>query len=346
MDINADMIVNIDLYAGALLALSGVLFMALRTTSLKDIRSKLLISLLTAAIVSGVSGLVLSLLPAAQYDSLGLLVRFLDMLIEVAINVQLIVIFFYILYEIFKSADYVKRKFFKYIIPEVILVLLPVLNVFTNILWYYDENHELSYSYLYMAYTIFRYAFLIAGVALYLRFKSQEKNARRFNIWLLVIPMLIGTFSESFTGYGAWMLFGTIGYTNLYILVASEMGYRDHESGFFNRHYLKQLYGLVDNGTYQLSSIITYKLADDSAVEKFADAIRSVLPDECDTIRIDAGKFVTISESADRGYVFMLSEDVAMMAEEAGLEVTVDSITRDKNEIPADFFIDNIRIKR
>ena len=42
----------------------------------------------------------------------------------------------------------------------------------------------------------------------------------------------------------------------------------------------------------------------------------------------------------------MLSEDVAMMAEEAGLEVTVDSITRDKNEIPADFFINNIRIKR
>ena len=346
MEFSAGMIINIDLNAAALLFMAGVLVMALRTVSMKDMRSKLLINLIVMAIVEAVCGLMLSLVDWTAHPEIAVIPSLIDMVLEIALNLQLCCVFFYVMYEVYKSEDYVRRKFSKFLIPIVILVCLPVVNLFTSFFWYVDANGAVQYTFVYLAYNIFRYLFLVAAVILYIRFKSREKNAQRFNMWLLVIPMFLGTLAEAFTGYGAFILGAAIGYTNLYMLIANEMGYRDHESGFYNPYYLSHLYKLVDNGKYQLSSIITYQIAEEVEVGKFADAIRSVLPDECDTIRTDADRFITVSESADRGYIFMLSEDVAAMAEEAGLEVSVESVTRNKKEIPADFFIDNIRLRK
>ncbi len=340
------LIAELDLNVGALLFMVGILIMALRTQSLKDIRSNLLVNLIIQAIATAVCCVLLAFLVLPRFNHLRILTDIVGLVLELAISLQLIIIFFYVLYEIFKSKDYVKRQLKKYRILVIIQLVIPFINLPTGWFWYFDENNYIQYPVIYDVYSILRYAFLIGSIVMYIRFKSREKNAQRFNIWLLVIPMIIGTIAENVTGYGVWILGACVGYTNLYILVSNEMGYRDHETGFFNIHYLKHLYGLVDKGTYELSSIITYKLKDTDKAEQFADAIRSVLPDECDTIRTDKASFVTVSESSDKGYVFMLSEDVAMMAEEAGLEVSVDSITRSKKEIPADFFIDNIRLKR
>ena len=74
--------------------------------------------------------------------------------------------------------------------------------------------------------------------------------------------------------------------------------------------------------------------------------LKTVLPDGTDTIRTDECKFITVCESADRGYVFMLTEDVSMVAQEAGIDVQVDSTIKGKKELAADFFIDNIRLRR
>ncbi len=344
MNISQELIVNVDINLASLILMLGVLIMALRTLNFKDMRGLVYINMVILIIIYNVACMG----QYYVYDTRGsmTLILLLNLIIEVSLNLVVYFFLIFVMYEIFKSRDYVKRKLFKYTIPVVLLIIANIISFFNGFLWTYDENYMYVQKVAYYPYMLIEYAYIVYAIIQYFRFKSQEKSSARFNIWLYLIPMVIGTIAEMLTGYVAFTLGSAIAFTALYLVMAREMGYRDYESGFYNPIFLSHLYSLVDNGTYDLSSIITCELADESQLEKFCEALRSVLPDGTDTIRTDANKFITVSESADRGYVFMLTEDIAMVAEEAGIEVEVDSLIKGKKEIAADFFIDNIRLRR
>lgn len=345
MGISADRIMNITLNTGALLLMVGVLVMALRSVSRRDLRGKLLIYLLLHAIAASACGISLSFTMGSDQPWLNILSALINTVLEITLNLQLCCVFFYVMYEAYKSEDYVRRRFGRSFWLLLLLVILPLISLFTGLFWYFDEEGAVQYTYAYLAYNVFRYLFLIAAVVFYIRCKAREKNARRFRMWLLVIPMALGTLAEFFTGYGAFMLGAAIGYTNLYLLIVYEMNNRDHETGFYNAYGLSRFYKLVESGKYQLSSILFYQLSEEEEARRFADVIRFVLPDECDTFRLRAGTFLTLSESSDPGYISLLREDVTELSREAGLSVSIESVTRKKDQEPAGFFNDHIRLR-
>ena len=344
MNISQDLIVNVDINLASLILMLGVLIMALRTLNLKDIRGMIYINMVILIIICDAASMVQYYI----YDTRGSITAmlFYNLIIEVSLNLMVYSFLLFVLYEIFKSRDYVRRMLLKYTIPVGLLIIANIVSFFNGFLWSYDDNYMYVGKPAYYPYMLIEYGYLIYAIILYFKFKSQEKSSARFNIWLYLIPMVIGTVTEILTGYVAFTLGSAIAFTALYLVMAKEMGYRDYESGFYNPIFLSHLYSLVDNGTYNLSSIITCELKDENQLGQFCEALRSVLPEGTDTIRTEANKFITVSESADRGYVFMLTEDVAMVAEEAGIEVEVDSLIKKKKELAADFFIDNIRLRR
>ncbi len=344
MHISQDMIVNVDINLASLLLMLGVFIMCIRTKGFKDLRGMIYINIVVLIIVYNIA----SMWQYYIYDTRGshALMMFTNLIIEVSLNFVVYFFLLFVMYEIFKSRDYVKRKLVKYTIPVSLLVLANVISLFTGFLWDFDENLMYIEKNVYLIYMMIEYFYLIYAIIQYVRFKSQEKSSARFRIWLYLIPMVIGSVVEATTGYTAFTLGSAIAFTALYMVMAKEMSFRDYESGFYNPIFLSHLYSLVDNGTYNLSSIITYELADESQLSKFCEVLKTVLPEGTDTIRTDLNRFITVSESADRGYVFMLTEDVEMVAEEAGIEVQLDSLVKKKKEEPADFFIDNIRLRR
>ena len=344
MNISQELIVNVDVNLASLIIMLGLLIMAWRTLNLKDMRGRIYVNMVVLIIIYNVA----SMGQYYIYDIRGsvTVMLFLNLIIEVSLNLMLYFFLLFVMYEIFKSRDYIKRKLVKYTIPVTLLIIANIVSFFTGFLWYYDEDLNYQGKMTYYPYMIIEYGYLIYAVIQYFRFKSQEKSSARFNILFYLIPMVIGTVTEIMSGYATFTLASAIAFTALYLIMAKEMGYRDYESGFYNPVFLSHLYSLVDNGGYNLSSIITCELADESQLEKFCETLKTVLPDGTDTIRIDKKKFITVSESADRGYVYMLTEDVAMVAEDAGIDVKVDSLIKGKKEIAADFLIDNIRLRR
>ncbi len=344
MNISQEMIVNVDINLASLLLMVGVLIMVLRTLDFKDMRGLIYTNMVVLLIIYNVASMGQYYIYDSHGSKAGMI--FLGLVIEVALNLVVYFFLLFVMYEIFKNKDYVKRKLVRYTVPVTILIIANIISTFTGILWYYDDDLMYGETALYWPYMLIEYFYLVYAVIQYFRFKSQEKSSDRFNIWLYLIPMVIGSVTEAVTSYTAFTLGSAIAFTALYLVMAKEMGYRDYESGFYNPVFLSHLYSLVDNGTYNLSSIITCELADEGQLAGFSEALRTVLPEGTDTIRTDANKFITVSESSDRGYVFMLTEDVAMVAEEAGIDVKVNSLVKNKNEIAADFFIDNIRLRR
>lgn len=344
MIIDQGIVVNLDINVASLLLMLGVLVMCLRTLSFKDMRSMIFVNLIVLIVFCNVCSL-------AQFFFYSIhgsrtLLMILELLIEVSLVMVVYFWLLFVMHEIFKSRDYIKRRIVVYSVPVGLLVIANIISCFTGFLWYYDDDLIFHYTGFYYINVIIEYSYLVYAIIQYIRFKKQEKSTARFNIWLYFIPMALGSITEAATGYAAFTLGSALGFTALYVIMVREMGYRDHESGFYNPVFLSHLYSLIENKEYDLSSVVTYEISEAERLGSFSEALRTVLPEGSDTIRTDENKLITVSESSDRGYLFMLTEDVEMIAEEAGVDVNVNTLVRKKNEDPADFFIDNIRLRR
>ena len=340
-------IVDLDINVAALVLLIGVLVMSLRAFNKNDLAGKLFVNIVILMIINAVVEIALVFLVSdtsgAPHDTIIML---LLTAIEISYTLVMVEWLFYAMYDTFKSEEYLKRKRWLVLGPGLGLVAIALINFFVPILFSYDHINGYQGNLFYHVYNIPRHLYIIISVYQNMRYRLREKSAGALNIWLFVIPVVLSAVVETFTGYTLTSLGCAIGFTSIYISMTSERCYMDRESGFLNPNYLKSLFYRAEAGSYNLSSIISVKLKEDADVGAFSELIRTVLPDECDTIRTGLGSFITVSESKDRGYIFMLSEDLSMVAEDAGFEVEVDSVVRGKDEIPSDFLIDNVVFKR
>ncbi len=346
MNISPNILVNLDINLAALVLLIGVLGMSLRVTNHKDARGGYYITIIVLMIINAAITVSLCFIekrPDATFEPLAML---LNTVLEISYTLVMAVWLFYAMYDLFKSKDYIRRKRWIVLGPALILAAVPIINLFVPIIFTCDHVNGFLELPFYRYYNIPRFFYIIVSVYQTTEYHRREKTRGVYNIWLFLIPLVASAILETMTTYTIMTLGCAIGLTSLYVVMINEMGYKDFESGFYNAYYLSYLYNLTDKGKYELSSIISFSIKDGENVEAFSEAIKTVLPDECDTIRTGSGSFITISESTDRGYVYMLTEDISTVAEEAGFFVNTESIVRGKKEDPADFFIDNIRFKK
>lgn len=340
---SAEIMVNLDISLASLLMALGVFILTIMTSHKKDRRLELLGTMSGMSVITSTVYVLLIFVEGRLVTTPVMFAMCLSVILEVACNIFCIYWLYYVLYIMYKSEDYLKKMQRIFNLPFIVMVVLDFVNTMTGILWYYDDNMGYHETTLYLIHNLIRYGFIITALVMYAIFKKNEGKVHFFNIWLSACPFVLGGIAEWVTGYLVFNLGLSIGICMLYMGISAEIGFLDSDTGFYNRFYLTYLKDLVVSGEFKLASIITYKFDNPGDMPKFSDSLIQLLPDDCETVRIDDKTIVTLSETTDRGLVYMLSEDVRAICEEMGTVVDIDNEVKGKKEDPVDFFADNIK---
>ncbi len=345
MEINSSIIVNVDMSIAAALLSLGVFLLAIRTKSINDRRVDILRVLSGLSLLNATLYLVLNFMEGPVYHSPIMLVTVLETIDEITSNMFCLYWLYYVLYSTYKSDDYLKKMQRIFNMPFYILLVLDIVNIFTGMLWYYDSNVIYHETLLYTVQDVIRYGFIIVALIQYVRFRKNDGKVHFFNIWLSFVPFFVAGLYEGLTGYYSLSIGLAIGVCMLYMGISAEVGFIDKETGFYNSLYLTYLRDMIEKGRFKLAGIITYRFEDPEHMPRFSDSLIKLLPDDCETVRLDDRTIVTMSETTDGGLVFMLSEDVEAICEEMGIEVEVENEVKSKKIDSMDFFTDNINLE-
>ena len=255
----------------------------------------------------------------------------LDMLMELLITVFAFDWFLYVDYRIFRSPEHIKRDLKVFIVPLAMIFVLCVINIFTGFLTWYDADMVYHESPLYILLDLIRLAYFI-GSLIYLEiFKRKDRRLRFFSIRSFIVPTLFYILLYYFLPYATPALGLAIALALIYVQIVNNLCYRDPETGFYNRLYLRDIRSQIEKGKYELNSALLYSLPEGDT-KKMAKLITAQLPEECETIRFKEHTVVTLAKADDRMPLQMLAEDVELCFEEEGIPVSLTYDLRKRNE--------------
>ena len=343
-DISQSMIVDVDINLAAALLMVGVWIMTLRRRSTGEKADSMFLYVIVSALIETVAGLVVEFFEGPVGHGPYALVVILETILEYSITTELFFLLLYVFLTMHDSMDYLKRRMKFYMIPFVILTVVTIVNMFTGIIWYYDENLVYNETILYFFYDVIRYTYLVIAIYQYANYKKQN-GVRFFSMWTFMIPIMWGTLLEWITDCAGFTLGNAIAVAMLFVMSSQKVSFTDEKSGFYNIHYLNMLRENIKEGKYEPSLVINYKLPKGKDLSGFFNELREILPDECDTIKIDDTNFVTVIYGSTRGLMNMLSDDIQMIAEALNMDIKYDYAIKKKEESPVEFFEDAVGVK-
>ena len=344
MSINPDKIANVDINLAAMLLMLGVLVMVLRKDHRGDKAATVYLHFVITTLILAVDGLALEFVEGPVNSGFRALAIGLETFLEFCINIMLLQWFMYTFFIMYDSMDYLKRRLKIYLVPIIIIMVLDIINIFTGILWYYDEDLVYHDTWFYSVHDAIRYFYLVMSIYHYIRYKKENGAMKFFSLWPFLVPMLWGTLVEVVTEFTGFTLGASIGVAMLYILTAEKSSYIDEESGFYNLDYLMKLHERVVNQEAQPGGILRFSLPEGADAAAFCGELKSVMPDTSETYRIDAKSFTTVVFGNTRGLINMLSTDISTIAGEHDMDVKISKVSKKKGETPVEFFENNMGI--
>lgn len=320
----------------ALMLSLGLIALAAKLKMKDEIEKRLYIFLISSTAASAFliilgANMEYGILAWGKYGAL-----ILETILEMILTFLALIWFVYVDYRIFRSPDHLKRNMKFINIPVALVFILNLINLFTGIMFYYEDDltyHETS---LYIVCDIARLIYFM-GSLVYLEWqKRKDKRLRYLSVKSFIIPMVFFVLLIYFTSYATSPLGLAIGLALMYVQDINYMCYQDGETGFYNRLYMENLKKDVEKGVYDANGALVFELGDGDRT-LMAELITEQLPMESDTIRLGKDRIVTLAAVKDRSALKMLGDDVEMSFEEKGLSVSVNSITRKKKESPVEF---------
>ena len=251
----------------------------------------------------------------------------------------------YLNYRVFRSKDTLIHTVYKRMIPLFGMILLVVINLFTGILFYYDEEgvyHEAWGIYLYSGILAFYFFISVIQVAIH---KKKYHDPRFFDIWSLLIPTVLG-FAVSMLGdYYTIALGFALGMTNVYAGIINERSFLDRQTGFFNRFYMRYLRKDLQAGIFEPKSGMIFRLQEPGDMDDFSRVLKPLLDRKNVAIRYKEDTVLVLAEVSDRVAMHMIEEDLMMgleelnhSAPEKNVSVTTEAAFRKKAETSEEFY--------
>ncbi len=269
----------------------------------------------------------------------------LQTLLELVLNFIIFLWLLYANYKIYRSRDSIKRKFYQFMIPLFVLMGVDIINVFTGILFYYDEHVMYHTTWLVIPYYLIRYFYFFSIVIQIALHKRHNRNLKFFDMGGFIIPVLVGGLVTNLSPYSVMALGFAIGLCNEYAGIINERSFMDRQTGYFNRFYLRYLKNDIDREVFSPRSGIIFRLTDPEDMGDFAEILSSLLPKKCEVIRYNEDTVVMLAETANRGGLHMMSEDVNLAVEKFNtdhkdrtLSVSMDTISKKKKETAKGFY--------
>lgn len=331
-------IVNVIINSISLILMSCLLVMTqAKRQKEKNTAAKLYRWQVVMVFTLSLSGLLLEFLEGHLFFGAFTLAMFLETVLELSIDLSLVIWFLYTFVIIFNSRDYFKRKVIIFIAPLFIDLVLDAVNLFTGILWYFDDElvyHEVA---LYTVRDIIRYVYLFLSVYHFVKYNRENRRKQFFSVWIYIIPLLAGSVIEWTTKYTAFTLGAAIGTLLLYLMFREEKNYKDGESGFYNNEYLNRLYERTKEGKTDPHTVMRYRIPKGCDPKAFCSELEKCLPDGCDTIRTDERAFLTVFYGNTGGLADIISEDIQLIGEELKTDIELEIFTKNKQELSVDF---------
>ena len=278
--------------------------------------------------------------PGAFTIALGL-----QTLLELVVNLLIFLWLLYVNYEINHSVDNIKRKFLTYAAPILVIMALDIINIFTGILFYYDEHVMYHTTWLMSVYYVVRYVYFFSCVIQIVVHKSKNRGLKFFDVWSFVVPVLAGGLITNLTPYSVMALGFSIGLCNVYAGIINDLSFMDRQTGFFNRYYLRYLKNDIEREVFAPKSGMIYRLEDPDDMADFSGLLAPVLPKKCEVVRYSEDTVVMLAEISKKGALHMMSEDVEAAVEQYNadhakrpMELTIDAVYKKKKETTKGFY--------
>ncbi|MCR5607113.1 MAG: hypothetical protein K6F69_09920, partial [Treponema sp.] len=242
---------------------------------------------------------------------------------------------------LYESKDHVFRNFkFPFYIMAVFGILL-VLNLFTGIMFTINDKLWYDATLLYHIMELVEAVYVLWSFYLIHRYRKYYGKLHFFRVWPMMMPIVVGITISLLTNFSAIHLGLTIGAIGLYFSMMETFRYEEPRTGFFNKHYLKQLIELAGAKEYDYSSAFVIETKEDLI---FADIIRKEVPKRGEIIHLKEGKFLFFSINSKKNLINAVKNMIYDAADEyednhkgTELGVSVQTFIKKKGEKTSDF---------
>ena len=320
----------------AIMLVIGITVLAAKFNIKDEWEKKIFLSLLVIFILMSIAYIVTGYRDAGILECSSMAAVLIETSLEYLINLFAFQWFIYVDYRMFHSTLHIRRNGLFFTAGFAIMMLLDTINIFTGILFTFTDSTSYAETPLYIVTDLIRLVYFFGTIFALIYYRRKDERMKFFHVRSFFIPMAFYVLLYYVTPMNTVTLGLSIGLTLIFVQMVNEQCYQDGETGFFNDLYLDYLRGRIEGNDYDLQSVMFFKLPGEDMATS-SKLIAEQLPDECQTIRLDSDTIVTLTHVKDRSPLFMVSEDVQMSLEEAGIPVEVSFELKKKKESGADF---------
>ena len=248
----------------------------------------------------------------------------------------------YVGYMIYGSRDYLRRRFWPFLIPIPVFVILLIVNIFTGFLFKYDLLLERVYKPSFYIIPITEVLYILFTVVIAVRHNLKADRLQKFHISFVLVPVAIGVFVENIFNLRILPLCLAAALAFIFLSLKEQWQFDDEERGFYNRAYLSYMKELVNLGRKNYSCVLRVTCSGDDAV--VAELIRSELPRGIEKVHSKKGVYEIYAEKGSDELLGVIGEALEEGASEYGkehqgkkLELETETDYRAKGETSAEF---------
>ena len=264
---------------------------------------------------------------------------------EIILDLIIVLWLLFVNYKVYHSRDGIKRKFAKYLIPLFVLMVLDIINIFTGIRFYYDDQVVFHTTMFTVPYNLVRYFYLLACIIQIGVHKSRGNDLKFFDLGGFIVPIVVAGLVSNLTPYSCITLGIAIGLCNVYAGIINEQSFLDRQTGFFNRYYLRYLKSDIRRKVFYPKSGMIYRLEDPEDMQAFSGLLSPILPKKCEVVSYAEDTVIMLAEISKKSALHVMTEDVNIAVEgynenhpDKPMTVTIDTVFKKNKETEKGFY--------
>ncbi len=215
-------------------------------------------------------------------------------------------------FRLYKSRNRIRRLRIFTLIPLFFVLVLLVINFFTNIVFYVTPEGKIEMRPLWGLYILVQVIYIVGTSSFLVKYKRKSGGLHFFPVKSFIIPFIAGTIGEILIpGMSLPTAGATIGYLLIFFGMLRENTFEDPVTGFYNSFFLERISQEASAGTFGYSSgILFYSdetggymaqngiIATNDLMREAAMTLRDELPEGCETMFLGGSRFLIISKVA------------------------------------------------
>ena len=247
----------------------------------------------------------------------------------------------YVGYIIYGSADYLRRRYWPFLIPIPILSLLLMINMFTNFMYGYDLFFEMVRKPVYYIIPITEGIYILSSAFLVWKNNRKADRMHMFHFEFVLFPVVVGFLFEYMIKLSIVSLCFAAALAFIYFSMTELWQFDDEEKGFYNSAFFDYMKELAAEGRNDYTSAVYIRC---NGVEaEMASIIHTELPREVVKVHVRKNVYGIYAEKGKDDLMDMIvdviKDGVSEYEKEHGisLEFEMETEYRNSDESAAEF---------